>query len=526
MTIKGIIKTNIPRFIWILLLYLIYALVGTLASYVFKYALDAITVKNFNSFAFWEITSAGMEIITTLLLPIATVAFTRQIQDYLHKIRIDIIHHYYMGEAEKISTMQNNLTANLKILTTDFATPLITIFSGLLEIIFSIGILISMSWLLIVMTAILAAITLSLPKILEKKMSQVNATVNEKNEQLLNTIEHWLDGLQELRRYNAFSRLHKQLKTASNSYVTAKKENAKYRSFAEMINGIGNDVAQLGMIVISSVLFFNHTISFGDWGIASGFAFTIFSGIWNITDALTQIKSTTKLRNETANLRKAKTASESLPAYGVKVSNLTAKYDRGERITYPDFTIMPGQKVLLTGDSGTGKSTLFKILLGKLQAETGTVTFLDQNGQALSESTWVGNLPQDPVVFPVSIKDNITMFNAKLDDKVQTITNKVQLSSDLAKMPAGVNTQVDLKVGNLSGGQRQKIVLARSEIYDQPFVLMDEVTSAIDQAGTEKILDELLQTKQTILMIAHNFTPEMKKKFDQEIKLTAHGNEA
>lgn len=238
------------------------------------------------------------------------------------------------------------------------------------------------------------------------------------------------------------------------------------------------------------------------------------------------LKSTTKLRNETANLRKAKTASESLPAYGVKVSNLTAKYDRGERITYPDFTIMPGQKVLLTGDSGTGKSTLFKILLGKLQAETGTVTFLDQNGQALSESTWVGNLPQDPVVFPVSIKDNITMFNAKLDDKVQTITNKVQLSSDLAKMPAGVNTQVDLKVGNLSGGQRQKIVLARSEIYDQPFVLMDEVTSAIDQAGTEKILDELLQTKQTILMIAHNFTPEMKKKFDQEIKLTAHGNEA
>ena len=90
-------------------------------------------------------------------------------------------------------------------------------------------------------------------------------------------------------------------------------------------------------------------------------------------------------------------------------------------------------------------------------------------------------------------------------------------------MPAGINTVVDLKNENLSGGQRQKIVLARSEIHQQPFVLMDEVTSAIDQKATEKIVDELLKTDQTVLMIAHNFTPELKAKFDNEIKLEKKG---
>lgn len=171
MTTKELLKTNIPRSIWILFVYVLYAIVGTLGTYLFKYSLNALTTKNLNSFIFWEILTTATELATALLLPIATVAFTRQIQDYLHEIRKDIMHYYYNGDDEKVSTMQNDLTSNLKILSTDFATPLITIFSGLLSIIFSIGILISMSWILIVTTAVLAVITLSLPKLLEKKMS-------------------------------------------------------------------------------------------------------------------------------------------------------------------------------------------------------------------------------------------------------------------------------------------------------------------------------------------------------------------
>ena len=162
----------------------------------------------------------------------------------------------------------------------------------------------------------------------------------------------------------------------------------------------------------------------------------------------------------------------------------------------------------------------------QLHFTIGQIIYLYKNGNPIKSPVQVGNLPQDPIVFPASIKDNITMFDSKIQENVQTAVNKVQLTNDLAKMPAGLETQVDLKNENLSGGQRQKVVLARSLIHDQPFVLMDEVTSAIDQTATEKILDNLLKTKQTILMIAHNFTPEMRAKFDQEIKLTAVRKEA
>ena len=431
-------------------------------------------------------------------------------------------HYYNTSNDEKVSEIQNQLTGNLKMLTTDFATPWVSILSGVLEMFISIGILLKMNWSLVLVSAILLGINFLIPKIMEKKTAQAAKKVNVKNEKLFNAIEHWLGGLQELRRFSAYGRLKKQLHQASDDYVKASKESCKYNTISYLLNGWANALAQAGLVFFAGILFINRALSFGEFAVAGSFGFTVFSAIWEITSAITQIKSTKELRQEISELRHNEKRPVNASAYGVSVKDLKTSYDQGETISYPDFTIKAGEKVLLTGDSGTGKSTLFKVLLGKLKAQNGIVTYLDKNNQPLENAT-VGYLPQDPIVFPVSIKDNITMFTKKFEQQILNVVNKVQLSTDFAKMTAGVDTIVDLKNENLSGGQRQKVVLARSEIHRQPFVLMDEVTSAIDQKATEKIIDELLNTDQTILMIAHNFTPELKAKFDHEIKLEKKG---
>lgn len=523
MTFKELIKSNIPRSILIVGLYMLYAIVGALGEYLFKNSLNNILKGNFNGYVYWTFVQAAMEIGAAILLPIATITFTRQSQNYLHQIREDITKHYYdSSNDEKVSEMQNQLTGNLKLLTTDFLTPWVSILSGVLEMCISVGILLKMNWSLVLVSAILLGINFLIPKIMEKKTAQATKEVNVKNEKLLNAIEHWLGGLEELRRFSAYGRLRKQLHQASDDYTKASKKSYKYNTISYLLNGVGNGLAQVGLAFFAGILFLNRSISFGEFAVAGSFGFTVFSAIWEITSAITQIKSTKELRQEISELRSNEKPTDKQPAYGVSVKNLKISYDQGETISYPDFTIKSGEKVLLTGDSGTGKSTLFKALLGKIKAKDGRITYLDKNNQPL-ESGQIGYLPQDPVVFPVSIKENITMFSKKLKQQVLNVANKVQLSADLAKMPAGIDTVVDLKNENLSGGQRQKVVLARSEIHHQPFVLMDEVTSAIDQKATEKIIDELLKTDQTILMIAHNFTPELKAKFDHEIKLEKKG---
>lgn len=176
----------------------------------------------------------------------------------------------------------------------------------------------------------------------------------------------------------------------------------------------------------------------------------------------------------------------------------------------------------MSGDSGTGKSTLFKLILQELPLATGKICFKNEAGQEIErpDLSQIGYVPQDPVLFPGTIKENITMFNSKLNDRVMHFVKQVNLGKDLAKFPAGVDTELDQGKHALSGGQRQKVVLARAQIHDSQLIFIDEGTSAIDAHNGLEILQNLLQTDATIVFIAHNLTEEMRQLFDREIHLS------
>ena len=192
----------------------------------------------------------------------------------------------------------------------------------------------------------------------------------------------------------------------------------------------------------------------------------------------------------------------------------------GEKLAFADLQIKQGEKILLTGDSGAGKSTLFKLILGELKPSEGNVVYKDQNGKEIvPDLSKIGYIPQNPVVFPATIEDNITMFNEKLDNRVDQAVKEVDFDTDISKFKDGLNEELDLDKLNISGGQRQKIVLARAKVHNSDIILIDEGTSAIDQNATMDILKNLVKSKATIVFIAHNFNEGMRRLFDREIHL-------
>ena len=154
MEIKELFRQNIPRAILIIFLFVLYTLGGTVNEYLFKYALNDITAGNLTGYVQWQAIELALALLVALLLPVATQTMTRQVQNYIHQIRKDLTHHYYAGGDEKVSKMQNELTANLKLLDNDYATPWIDILSAVLQIVFGVALLISMNWLLLLFTAI------------------------------------------------------------------------------------------------------------------------------------------------------------------------------------------------------------------------------------------------------------------------------------------------------------------------------------------------------------------------------------
>lgn len=175
------------------------------------------------------------------------------------------------------------------------------------------------------------------------------------------------------------------------------------------------------------------------------------------------------------------------------------------------FEIRQGAKVAIAGGSGSGKSTILKILLGLYEPEEGKVTVLGSDAAKIGKSTLreaFAYVPQDSFLFPVSIVENIT------NEKQVTHQNKGKLEkacSDagilefINSLPDGFDSILSESAENVSGGQRQRLAMARAFYKDSPIILFDEATSSLDPTTEAEILKTLENATKdkTVIMVAH-----------------------
>lgn len=308
-----------------------------------------------------------------------------------------------------------------------------------------------------------------------------------------------------------------------NLAVSNKKKQAAI-SITDSINGIGNTIGQMSIAVWAGFLFFNKQLDLGGLLISSNFAFSIFDNLWGIIESLTKINSTTRLRKQISSLTDKKdiqnTNSISVAPSGFKVENLKVIYNN-TCIEYPDFSIRHNDKVLILGDSGSGKSTLFKVLIGKIKPSTGTIKYLDERNEIISPNLdRIGYIPQNATLFPTTISNNITMLDPELNPKLEDAIDNNYLTEDIQKFPEGLKTEINVENLNISGGQKQKIVLARATIHQSKLLLLDEATSAIDKNTSTNLIKRLLNNEnQTVVFVGHNLSKSVINLFDYVIDL-------
>ena len=199
-------------------------------------------------------------------------------------------------------------------------------------------------------------------------------------------------------------------------------------------------------------------------------------------------------------------------ALAVKLKEVTYSYPGSDYLALKEvsISIAPGQQAALIGHSGSGKSTIADLILGLLEPSAGEV-YLDTHtpGEAIKLFQGrLGYVPQKPGMVSGSIRENIAMGVAPdmVDQtKLMKAIEDAHLSEVIRSLPDGVDTDLGKRLDGLSGGQLQRIGLARA-LYTQPgLLIMDEATSALDAESENEInkaLDEM-RGKVTVLLIAH-----------------------
>jgi ABC-type multidrug transport system fused ATPase/permease subunit len=173
------------------------------------------------------------------------------------------------------------------------------------------------------------------------------------------------------------------------------------------------------------------------------------------------------------------------------------------------FTAAPGQQIALVGASGAGKTTIAMLLLRFIEPETGGIRLGEQNIVGLTPDVWrsqVAWVPQQPYLFHTTIADNLRLARpAATHAQLRHAAHLALLDDWIQSLPVGYETLIGEQGARLSGGQAQRLALARAFLKDAPLLIMDEPTAHLDPEQ-EALLEEAtrrLCVGRRVILIAH-----------------------
>jgi len=197
---------------------------------------------------------------------------------------------------------------------------------------------------------------------------------------------------------------------------------------------------------------------------------------------------------------------------GIELNNVSFRYNENMPLVIDDLSlkIRPGQYVAIVGSTGCGKSTLMRIMLGFEKPQKGAVYYDGKDLNTIDLKSLrrrIGVVMQNGKLFQGDIFSNITISAPQLTmDEAWAAAEMAGIAEDIRRMPMGMHTIISEGSGGISGGQRQRLMIARA-IAPKPRILMfDEATSALDNLTQKTVSDSLARLKCTRIVIAHRLS--------------------
>ncbi len=390
--------------------------------------------------------------------------------------------------------------------------------SALLDLFLCIGMTAYINYTLAVTILVLAVITFLLSKYFSTRLRPINRKIAE----LTSNNESWLfellNAMRDIRLLNAN-------KYCNNKYIENEKEilsinNIKVREevVAERCNSGIRLLDTLCIYGISAALIINGSLTLGGMIACIDYFQRIslsrlYSRTFSISSRMVSIDRLIELEQEATEENLVEPEPHYIKFGDIQLRNVCFTYPNKTRVLDKlSLHIKPGEKVALAGKSGEGKSTIAALLCRLYDIESGEikidgVNIKEYNLHNLRQQ--IGVVNQELAVFNQSVRFNLIFSNdINQDDEIWEVLKLVKLDEVIMKMPEGLSTILDSSKTLLSGGEKQRLILARMYIKNPSIIILDEATSFLDEKTENDITkawEQLFQGR-TVLIIAHRFS--------------------
>ena len=347
------------------------------------------------------------------------------------------------------------------------------------------------------------------------KISDKNASIHQKAQDSIveNTIE-FLRGMQTIKAFKqegvSVQGIRKAYKNHKDVNIKIELENCPYNCLHQFVL----KAASVGIIAVSAYLTYTRKMDVNIMLMMDMFSFVMFSQIEPLSNAIHVIEVVNKTLDKLEKIENADIIDKDgqnieLKRYDIKFSDVCFSYDKKQILNNISFYIPEGSTTAIVGPSGSGKTTICNLIARFYDVNSGVITVGDKNIKDITCDSLLKNISmvfQKVYLFNDTIKNNILFGNPNAsDNEVINAAIKAHCHEFISKLPNGYDTIIGDGGATLSGGEKQRISIARAILKDSPIIILDEATASVDPENEHLIQNAIssLTKGKTVIVIAH-----------------------
>lgn len=499
---------------------------AVLSSVFLANVLNSLIAKEMNQFFLWLAIDIILWMVDSFVQGARDVWKEIAIQKQLNAVRRDIIEpltEISYSDFEKNSKEDYNswLNNDTKLLYDNGFHQIYFVYTGIVAMLFSGIAIIFFHWVLLLTTLLVGALLFYFPKMFKQSVERDTEQVSELANDALATSTDYLRCYEVLYHNKQLGLMQERTMGKFNQLATANVKLIFTRAWMQYSLLGTSMLGQFLILAVAGFLIMNGQIGIGVVMSVGNLSGTVTNYSKSVANSLILLNATGKLLEKYGKITDESkvTDGEEVTAFESKLElkNLAVAFPDGQKIEYPEIVIEKGKKYAIIGDSGSGKSTLINLLVGNKQDYEGEILLDGKDYKGINRKSLphvMSVIMQFPYLFKETVEENLTL-GRKISPDIFDKSIRITCADDFV-----FNKLDTVYDKNLSGGQQERLSVARELMGSKPILVMDESTASVDKKTALAVEKNILENPDlTVIMITHHLYDETQSYLDEVIHL-------
>lgn len=481
--------------------------------------------SSFWNHALWLMIFTLLVYIANLITHYATVNFTKSVVTKMKTDYVQAVFNKNIAEFQKdnIASYLSLVTNDFAIIETDYIEQVMIILSGCVRAITAIVIFVIVSPLVLMIGLFTLTLSVVLSLIIEKPVQKHNKERSVLFAEYNSFIKEVLSALGIIKNNGLEDRIRKNFGDKSLAVQQKKYVIDKLMSFVFAGQNFIGGVVVIGIALFTVRLTITGGVTFAGVIVVINNIDKLMTPIISVSEAIPKFRSVKAIFQRLDQSLEIKDQyQESIPFHtlnqAIAFQDVSFSYDDMPVLKDVNFTLQKGQKYLIIGPSGGGKSTVLRLLRKYLNPSKGFISVDDAILKDIIKTDYfskIAHIEQNVFLFEDTLRNNLTLFKNYSDEHIHQVIARAGLKEFVSSNPEGLDYMLYDNGKNVSGGEKSRIAIARGLLNNADIMLLDEAFASLDYDRVKDIETTLLNLEDiTLINVSHVIVPENKTRYD------------